>query len=242
MTSLFTITRRFFPKPLIVFSEPVPDDEPIVFVANHEKNYGPSVMQLFFPLHTRPWIIYHMLDVSECKVYIRETYFKERLHFPPWLSQIFSALFAPILVPLMKTTNPVPVFRGNPQRIVETFRQSLHVLKQGENLLLFPERPDGKPYGQTIHQFFDGFLYITKLYHRETGKNLLFYPVSINPNQQTVTVGKGVRFNPNQPYGVEAERIRIHLMQEISSLYDQPWPVFSKDSGHRKQDLFPNYS
>ena len=117
------LTKYVYPKPTLIFMEKLPLNEPIVFVANHEKNYGPSVMQLFFPISYHPWIIHRMLQVADCRLYIQQFFFVERLGWPGWLSRIFAYTLAPLLVSLMKMTKPVPVYRDKPNRIVETFRQ-----------------------------------------------------------------------------------------------------------------------
>lgn len=240
----FTITKYIYPKPTLIFMEKLPLDEPIVFVANHEKNYGPSVMQLFFPITYHPWIIDRMLEVSDCRQYIQEAFFIERLGWPVWLSRASAFTLAPILVSLMKMTKPVPVYRDNPKRIVETFRQSMSVLENGGNLLIFPENPNAPDYSEEIKEFFDGFLYVAKLYQLRTGKGLLFCPVSINPKQQFITIGKMIRFNPETDFQVESNRVRKHLMSQVAGLYHTPWfsggPLRAQELSKPATDLSPN--
>ncbi|MBG0787340.1 MAG: hypothetical protein H0S79_19795 [Anaerolineaceae bacterium] len=244
MKTLMNIARRIVPTPTLVITESIPSGEPVVFVANHEKNYGPAMMQLFFPISYRPWIIYNMLDEDVCKPYIQETFFDERLKWPRWLSKPVTALLTPLLVSLMHATNPVPVYRGRPDRIVETFRQSIKALENGDNLLIFPEKPHSEPFSDDVNEFFEGFLYLAKLYYRKTGKGLLFCPVSINPNTNTISVGKAVRFNSDCEFPVESERIRTHLMAEVAGLYNQPWlqkKVGKQEPAHQtSQVLEPN--
>ena len=223
MKTLMNIARRIVPQPTLVITDALPADEPVVFVANHEKNYGPAMMQLFFPISYRPWIIYNMLDEDVCKPYIQKTFFDERLRWPRWLSKPVVGVLTPILVRLMQATNPVPVYRGRPDRIVETFRQSITALENGENLLIFPEKPEAEPFSDEVNEFFEGFLYLAKLYYRKTGKGLTFCPVSINPKTETISVGKKVRFNTEIEFQVESERVRRHLMGQVAGLYYQPW-------------------
>jgi len=223
MQTLIHISKRLFPKPSITFMEQIPSDEPVVFVANHEKNYGPSVMQLFFPIRYRPWIIYNMLNVDVCQLYVQETFFEERLGWSIGLSKIMSKLLALTLVNLMNYTNPIPVYRERPDRIIETFRQSISALEEGDNLLIFPENPNAADYSDEVKTFFDGFLYLAKLYQRKREKGLLFCPVSINPKAHTISVGKVIRYNPDNKFNDESERINKHLMQQVAGLYHQPW-------------------
>ncbi len=216
------LAKMAFPRPSIAFTDPVPVNEPIVFVANHEKNYGPAVMQLYFPRPTRPWVIYRMLEAGICKVYVQTTFFEERLGWPAGLSALTARLIEPLLIRIMAYTHPVPVYLEDPRRITKTFQDSLAALRAGENLLIFPENQAAPAFSPDLQEFFPGFLYLAKLYRRATGKGLVFCPVSINPAQETVTAGKPIRFNPNADYTGEAERIRQHLMQQIAGLYRRP--------------------
>jgi glycosyltransferase involved in cell wall biosynthesis len=221
--TLLKLSRKIVSRPTIIFSEPISMDEPVIFVANHEKNYGPSIMQLFFPIPYHPWIIYNMLDVKECYPYVQETFFKQRLGWPTWLSRVMAKAIAATLVRIMHFTHPVPVYREKPDQIIETFRQSMDILKNGENILIFPENGDSDSYSAEVNQFYDGFIYLAKLYYRQTQKSLVFYPVSINPESHMISVGRMVRFNPFTEYKLESERIRQNLMQQVAYLYHNPW-------------------
>jgi len=99
----------------------------------------------------------------------------------------------------------------------------MDVLKNGENLLIFPENGASENYSTEVQQFFDGFIYLAKLYNRQTQKSLLFCPVSINPKSRMISVGRMVRFNPHNEYKLESERIRKSLMQQVADLYHNPW-------------------
>ncbi len=220
---LFTAARAFYPRPTILFTEELDFSEPVIFVANHEKNYGPGIMQLFFPISYRPWVIHRILEPKICREYIRTAFFEERLKLPAPFSRWISGWIEPLLLNLMHSTRPIPVFRDQPNQIAQTFNDSLSALENGENLLIFPENGKTVPYSNRVKDFYTGFIYLTRLYYRNTGKRLTFYPVSINPHQKSISVGKKVRYNPNAEYPQERERIRQHLLKQIDALYDIPW-------------------
>lgn len=221
---LIPIGRKLMPKPTIIFTEEFDREEPMVFVANHEKNYGPSIMQLFFPLHYRPWIIHNMLEKDVCYHYIRTSFFEDRLNLPKPIASGMARLLEPGLIKLMHSTHPIPVYReeGN-NRIVSTFRESMKALKAGDNLLIFPENQSIKPFSDRVKQFRTGFLFLAQLYYRKTGKCLRFCPVAINPQQHTICVGRPVAYQPEIAYEVEQERISLNLMRQIDALFEVPW-------------------
>ena len=220
---LISAAQKVYPKPTIVFQETPDYSEPVVFVANHEKNYGPSIMQLFFPITYRPWVIYRMLEPQICREYIREDFFEGRWNVPSPISGWISGLVERPLIRLMNSSRPIAVYRGLPQRIAQTFKDSLETLEAGENLLIFPENGEIKPYSQRVNNFHTGFIFLTKLYYRKTGKRLSFCPVSINPHKRFISVGKRVTFNPEADYDQERGRICQFLVKEIDRLYEPPW-------------------
>lgn len=217
---LITIARKVYPRPTILFTDLPERDEPVIFVANHEMNYGPSIMQLFFPLPYRPWVIHRMLEPGDCRAYIQHDFFEARLGVPEAFSARIAKLIEQPLISLMRSTRPIPVYRDGSQRIVQTFNESINALENGENLLVFPENGSLPPYSPRIKDFHTGFLYLGKLYHRRTGKRLVFYPVSLNPHAHSIQVGKRISYNPAADNAPEQERIRQHLLQQIDTLYE----------------------
>ena len=226
--TFLNFAKRIYPRPTIVFSSELDLGEPVVFVANHEKNYGPSVMQLFFPISYRPWIINRMLEPKVCSEYIREEFFEARLKIVPPVSAWISKGIEPTLLKVMHSTHPIPVYRQDPRHIAQTFNDSIDALMAGENLLIFPENGEVEPYSSRVRQFFNGFIYLTKLYFRKTEKRLSFVPVAINPHQQTICVGRAVRYRPESDYKNEQNRICQNLMGQIDALYNVPWQAPKK--------------
>ena len=221
--TVFTAARQLYPRPTILFSETPDYREPVVFVANHEKNYGPSIMQLFFPIPYRPWVIHRMLERNVCREYIREDFFEGRMGVPAPFSDWVAGLLERPLLGLMHSTRPIPVYREAPGGIVQTFNQSIAALENGENLLIFPENGKLPHYSPRVKDIHTGFIYLAKLFHRRTGRSLTFVPVAINPSQDALSVGLRTVFNPGIDFRQEQERIRKHLLRQIDGLYNLPW-------------------
>jgi hypothetical protein len=227
----YATARTLYPRPTILFSETPDPAEAVVFVANHEKNYGPAMMQLFFPLAYRPWVINSMLEMDTCRAYIQREFFETRWKIPATISHWIAGWIETPLVALMQSTRPVPVYRGMPNRIVQTFNESIDTLVRMENLLIFPENGDLPAYSERVKDFHTGFIYLGKLYHRKTGRRLAFCPVAINPHQHTITIGEKVTFNPEAEYVKEQDRIRLHLLNQIDLCYELPWTAQRKALG-----------
>lgn len=205
--------------PKIHIPESLKFEESVVFIANHEKIAGPAMMQTYFPIQYRPWIIYKMLSSLEIKTYVQETFFMGRLRMKSRISGFLARLLTPIIDSVMNSTNGIPVYLSQ-RRIMETFSKSVEALKANQNLLIFPEKKGMvSPNHKHLFAFKTGFLYLAKLYFRETQKTTTFVPVSINPKTPSINVGEPVIFNPENNFKFEKERITSHLMNQIDSLY-----------------------
>ena len=66
---------RIFPQPEIVYEEPIPEGEAVVFTANHSGANGPVNAALYFPHRSRPWIVSEVLDKKTAASYIFYDFF-----------------------------------------------------------------------------------------------------------------------------------------------------------------------
>ena len=206
-------------KPQILIPDDLHLEEPVVFIANHEQIAGPMMMESYFPIKFRPWIIYKMLFANEIKPYVQETFFMGRLKLKSRVSGFLARMLTPLIDSVMNSTNGIPVYLSQ-RKIMDTFVKSVEALKANENLLIFPERKgDISPNHQHVYNFKTGFIYLAKLYFRETQKSTTFVPVSINPRTPSLKVGEPVQFDPQNNFNMEKERITSHLMNQIELLY-----------------------
>ena len=51
------LAKCIFRKPEFIYEEPLPDDEPVIFTANHAAANGPVITTLYYPQPLRPWSI-----------------------------------------------------------------------------------------------------------------------------------------------------------------------------------------
>ncbi len=215
-----TLIKLFTKKPNFILPENINLDPPVVFVANHEKLAGPLILGTRFPFKCRPWVNDRMITRKKITDYVQESFFMGRLQIKSkWKSRFLSKQITPWLYQLIKGTNPIPVYQ-NQRRIIETFKTSIKVLDQNENILIFA---DGKEVNNTvfknINQFKTGFIYLAKRYWQESSKAIRFIPVSVNPQRPSVSFGKSITYNPENNYDDEKIRISEFLMQQIDSLY-----------------------
>ena len=101
-------------------------------------------------------------------------------------------------------------------RIMSTFKESIKMLKNHCNILIFPEKDE--KHNNILYQFQENFVDVAKLYHKKIGIELTFVPLYIAPKLKTMYIGNGICFNSEN--GIEEERTRIcsYLSEEITKI------------------------
>lgn len=176
-----------------------PGEYPSVFVCNHGFLYGPIVAALYLPAYFRPWIHDRMLREDMAAKEIELSF--------PWAKRVFGRkaarwiyrTFAHWVVRLLQSFRPIPVVRGASHETASTFDLSLQALDEGDNLLLFPEKPKrlAKDAGADLRNLYTGFAHIGKLHYDATGRRLLFYPIYSDRRRRTFSIGLPVQYDPS---------------------------------------------
>lgn len=170
-------------------------DLPGVFVFNHGEVYGPIAAVVFLPYDIRPWILDKMIDKREIRNHIYEGTFGKITWLPVFLRKLLAAALSPIVVWALKSFDPIPVYRGAGRDVIKTFRLSIECLNSGDSILLFPENPE-EEYGEKVSEFYSGFAGLGRMYHRDAGKSVTFYPVFASKKSRMLRIGAGVTYDP----------------------------------------------
>lgn len=205
------------------------EDYPSIFICNHGIIYGPIAAVLYLPTYFRPWIDRKMLD---CQMSADEMY--GRLFFRlPLLSENakkkFSHWLAKIVTWALNSFNPIAVERDNLRNVMSTFNLTIDALQEGDNILIFPERPHKVEYDgveTVVHEtkdvgnLFTGFANIGKLYYQKCKKCLHFYPIYADKNKHTFRIGEPVIYDPTNNSQEEKQRIATTLQGRMKELRD----------------------
>ncbi len=200
---------------------------PSIFVCNHGIFYGPISAVIYLPTYFRPWIDRKMLNRTEAA----EEMYRRFVYRIPLLSSgakhwIARALARPVVWGL-NSCNPIPVERDNLRNVMSTFGLTIDALKEGDNVLLFPERPHRAVMGDretvvhetdTVGAMFTGFANIGKMYYEATGKALRFYPLYTNKRTRTLRIGDPITFDSTAPNKEEKQRIATTLRARMLAL------------------------
>ena len=183
-------------------------ENPIVFLGNHAEIYGPIASALCFPVPVRFWVISHMMGRSrDVRAYLYENTFSKKTFLPVFVRKLLARLMGWLSVNIMCGLNAIPVYRDSPMKLRMTLRKSVEALENGDNLMIFPEHPDGKYVKGSVSELSPGFLMLAEAWWKRSGKKLRIMPVFANRDERTFTFGEEIRYEPENGYAAEQERI-----------------------------------
>lgn len=228
---LYRIVWLFSPKYTLFGTEKLPQ-EPCVIVGNHCQIYGPLAAEFYMPRPHRTWCIGEMMNRKEVPAYAFQDFWSRKPRRLHWFYRILSHLIAPLSVYILTNAYTIPVYRDT--RVLTTFRKSIESLKNGEDVVIFPEK--NEPYNGILWQFQEHFVDLAQLYAKRTGNTLSFVPMYISPRLKSIYFGDPIRFNPSAPANEERKRICDALMTGITGLATAlpqhvvvPYPNIPKD-------------
>lgn len=185
-----------------------------VLVGNHCQMNGPIAGELFLPDNCYTWCAGQMMNLKEVPAYAIEDFWSQKSKWQQPFFRLASYLIAPLAVFLFNNARTVAVYRD--MRIKSTFKESLKLLADGGNLLIFPEKDE--KYNNILYRFQENFIDIARLYYKKTGTALMFVPVYIAPRLRKLYIGKGITFQAENPIEEERKRICGYLSEEITRI------------------------
>jgi hypothetical protein len=189
-------------------------DQASIFIANHAQAHGPITMEYFFPDPKMVWCESKVIDKKEFFDYAMEDFWGHKSKKSLWFYKLFTKIITPIFTWVFKSAFTIPVYRD--MRIRNTLKQTIEHLKNGVNVVIFPEKHE--PYNNVVNEFQDGFVDVARLYYKSTGKCVQFVPTYNAPKLKTVVVGKPITFNPDNPIEDERKVICNYVKEEITNL------------------------
>ena len=188
--------------------------EPCVIVGNHCQMYGPIAAEMYMPRAHYIWCIGEMMNRKEVPSYAFQDFWSKKPRRIRWFYRLLSHLIAPLAEYIFTHAHTIPVYRD--ARVMTTFRQSLDRLKEGADVVLFPEKAE--PYNTILCQFQEHFVDLARLYNRRTGEAVCFVPMYTAPRLKSIHFGEPVRFCPEADIAEERTRICRALLTSISDM------------------------
>ncbi|MDR2634887.1 MAG: 1-acyl-sn-glycerol-3-phosphate acyltransferase, partial [Clostridiales bacterium] len=135
---LLKVLLKPFLKPRgVTFDEPFPSGQPIVIMANHANAYGPQIMQYALPRPFRTWTNAKMLSVKTAPKDLMKTVFCNAKGIVWVFCRMLSFAMGLVMSSVFRAAGAVPVYRN--ERIAITYRKTFETLKEGMDVLIFPD-------------------------------------------------------------------------------------------------------
>ena len=203
----------FYPRTEVVGGENLPD-EPALIVGNHTQMNGPIAAELYFPRQRYTWCAGQMMRWKEVPAYAYQDFWSQKPKAVRWFYKLLSYVITPLSVCLFNNANTIPVYRDT--RIITTFRETIARLREGADVVIFPEHDE--PFNNILYDFQDKFIDVARFYYKKTGQEVSFVPMYLAPALKKMVLGRPIRFRADAPIAQERERIRTYLMTEISEM------------------------
>lgn len=207
------LVKSFYKTPEFSGVENLPS-EPTIIIGNHAQVHGPIVSEAYMPDNTYIWLTGEMLSVKEFPAYAYEDFWRLKPKGFRWFYKGLSYVISPLLVYVFSNAKGIGVYKDI--RIANTFKNTVIRLKEGNNVVIFPESRES--YNEIVNDFQKNFVDVARVYYKATGIEITFTPTYLAPKLKKVVYGKPVKFNASAPYQEEKERILNYLKMEITLL------------------------
>lgn len=192
---------------------------PAIYIANHLGPTGPLETGLSVPVRFYVWAIAEMLDFKRAPQYLFDDFVHPVLHLSGRFGLLFSTLLSKISVRLLRSIGAIPIDRFGGWT-ADGFRQSLHMLHEGKNLLIFPEDPLLPLDPDTLmRHFMPGFATLCSLFQSEASFPLPVYPMAVNAKAEMVAIGKAENFRPQGHHRQAIDAFSQLMEARVSELY-----------------------
>lgn len=210
---IFGTFRSFYKRRKIIGLENLPLDKAIV-VGNHAQAHGPLFSELYFPTKKAIWCAGEMMKAKEVPAYAYKDFWSLKPKWIRWFYKIVSFVIAPLCAFVFSNADTIGVYKDS--RLMGTFKKSVNALKNGTNVIIFPE--ERTPYNEIVNEFQDKFVDVAKLYYALAREVISFVPMYHAPSLKTVVFGEPISYNPDLAIDEQRSVVCEHIKQEITRL------------------------
>lgn len=107
---------------------------------------------------------------------------------------------------------------------MKTFSLTLDAMRDGHNILIFPENADEHEKGKSgfikggVGDFYTGFAMLGAMHWVRNHRRAVFVPVYANRKTHTVTIGDGIVYDPSGSTNDEKLRIAAALHEAMQKM------------------------
>ncbi|HHW89569.1 MAG TPA: hypothetical protein GX745_01515 [Clostridiales bacterium] len=148
-----------YKKPLFIYLGEKPTNSAII-LSNHEGTEAPMSLEIYCDFPIRMWGTAEMNSgLRKLYKYQTEVYYHQKKHWNLFAARMFCLLASPLTNLFYKGLNLISTYQD--ARLKTTLSESVSVIKNGENIVIFPEKSIGG-YHAELKGFYAGFILLAK--------------------------------------------------------------------------------
>ena len=186
-----------------------------IILSNHEGTDAPLTLELYCDQPVRFWGASEMNSgLIPMYKYQTKVYYHQRKHWNIWLARLFCLIASPLTNLFYKGLNLISTYRDI--RFTRTLRESMAALKNGENVVIFPEDAT-KGYLAELEGFFQGFVMLAEVCHRR-GIDVPIYVTYFKKKELVYMVDAPIRYSELVKGGATRAEIAKRLLDRCNEL------------------------
>lgn len=186
-----------------------------IILSNHEGTDAPMSLELYCDKPIRMWGASEMNSgLVQLYKYQTRVYYHEKKHWNLYLARLFCLIASPLTNLFYKGLNLISTYRD--ARFLKTVRESIAALKNGENVVIYPEVSD-KGYLAELEGFHAGFVVLAEAC-KKRGMDLPIYVTYFRKSDLTYIVDEPILYSELSANGESKEEIAKRLLDRCNEL------------------------
>ena len=186
-----------------------------IILSNHEGTDAPMSLEIYLDSPIRMWGA-HEMNSGLIKLYKYQTrvYYHEKKGWNLHLARLFCLIASPLTNLFYKGLNLISTYKD--ARFIKTIRESVAAIKNGENIVVYPE--DSKNgYLKELEGFFAGFVLLAENCKKE-GIDVPIYVTYFKKEDRQYMIDKPVMYSELCKNGEDKKQIAEELCNRCNKL------------------------
>lgn len=206
--------RLRYRKPQMIYLGEKPTANAII-LSNHEGAAGPMIIELYAEFPHRMWGT-HKMNSGLKKLYRYQTqiYYHQKKGWNLHLARLFCLLASPLTNLYYKGLRLISSY--NDHRLITTLRESIEVLKGGENIVIFPEHSE-EGYLEVMTKFYAGFALLAENALKE-GIDVSLYTAYLKLKENIMIFDQPILYSELKKLVPDREAMGAYLLNNCNAL------------------------
>lgn len=163
-----------------------------IILSNHEGTDAPMSLEIYGDMPVRMWGA-HEMNSGLIKMYKYQTrvYFHEKKGWNLHLARLFCLIATPLTNLFYKGLDLISTYKD--VRFIKTIRESVSALRQGDNIVIYPE-DSNKGYLAELEGFFAGFVLLAESCKKE-GMDVPIYVTYFKKKEKVYIIDEPIMYS-----------------------------------------------